>query len=77
MIEVKRTTQLSWRKFLATEAGIEAMLYLRENIPNVAKSDAHGIAFDAGKAQGWKDCLNAISELIAAPEEKPERLENL
>lgn len=46
------------------------MLFLREKTPSIAKGDADGMIFDAGKSEGYKLCLDTISEVIAARVEK-------
>lgn len=78
MTELKRTTNLSWRRHLLTEPGIEGMLYLRERTPVIVKGDADatGIIFDAGRTQGWKDCLDAIADIISVVETKEVNYEN-
>jgi len=62
--ELTKPTQLSWRKFLLSEAGREGMLILREKAPSVHKSTADEMIFEAGRAQGYRDCLDQISEVI-------------
>jgi len=74
--ELKRVTNLAWRRFLTSEAGVEGMLYLREKAPSVLKGDADGIIFDAGRAQGWRACLDEIAEIVSTPKEDPQSLEN-
>jgi hypothetical protein len=74
--ELNRTTNLAWRRFLLTDAGIQGMLYLRECAPSIGRGEASGMIFDAGRSQGFNDCLNKISEVIAADVPKNENLEN-
>lgn len=74
--ELKRVTNVSWRKFLATEPGMEGMLYLREKIPSIQRGTSDSIIFDAGRTQGFKDCLDTISELLGTVEVPNVDLEN-
>lgn len=76
MIELKRSTNVAWRRFLATEAGIEGMLWLREKLPDVLKGSGESIIFDAGKTQGYKDCLDQIANVMGVVEAKIENYEN-
>lgn len=61
---------------MATEAGVKGMLWLRFRTPAVTKDTADNIIFAAGRSQGWKDCLDEISELLAEVEVKNQTLEN-
>lgn len=74
--ELSRSTQLSWRKFLLTEAGVEGMLFLREKTPSVSKGESHAIAFDAGRVDGYKLGIDTISEIIAIRQQKEEVADN-
>lgn len=76
MTQIKKVTQLAWRKLLLSDAGIEGMLVLREQTPGVSIGDSHNIIFQAGKAEGYKLALETIQNLIAAEDTKPEDLEN-
>lgn len=76
MTNLRKITRMSWRKFLSTEFGQEGMLYLRERIPNVSVSDANSMIFQAGKAEGYKEAINMISEVISIQEKPEESLEN-
>lgn len=73
---VKKVTTLAWRRFLLSEAGIEGQLVLRENCPPVVPGDSHNIIFAAGRAEGWKLCIEAMHNLIAVERNKNESLEN-
>lgn len=77
MTELKKITKLSWRKFLFTDYGVEGMLYLRENIPSVQVGEANSMIFQAGKAEGYKQALDMISEVISLDEIKEQPAENL
>jgi hypothetical protein len=76
MTQLKKVTQLAWRKLLLSEAGIEGMLVLREQAPGVSVGDSHNIIFQAGKSEGYRQALETIQNLIAAEPTKPEDLEN-
>ncbi len=62
--ERSKPVQLGWRKFLLSQAGVEGMLYLREKAPSVFKGTSEEMIFDSGKAQGYRDCLDTISQVI-------------
>lgn len=68
--ELSKVEQLQWRKFLLTEAGERGMLFLREQTPSIPKGPADEVIFDAGIAEGYRKCLDKISEVIAARTEK-------
>lgn len=66
-MDLEKPTTLAWRKFQLTEHGINGMLWLREQEPSVKPStEAHTMIFDAGRVQGYKDCLDKILQLLAA-----------
>lgn len=46
------------------------MLILREKAPSVHKGSADEIIFEAGRAQGYRDCLDQISEVIGVESKK-------
>lgn len=69
--ELKKVTQLSWRRFLQTAEGIEGMLFLREQTPNIPKGQPHEVQYDAGKVEGFRFALDAIQDMIAS-QEKPQ-----
>lgn len=75
--ELKKVTQLAWRKHLLSDAGIEGQLVLRERGPSVPPTgEAHSIIFNAGRAEGWRECIEALHNLIAVEKVKTENLEN-
>lgn len=74
--ELRKVTQLAWRKHLLSEAGIEGMLVLRERTPVVGRGESHNIIFDAGVVEGYRRALDSIDAIIAAEPQKPESLEN-
>lgn len=76
MIELKKQTQLEWRRHLLTEAGNEGMLFLRERSPTIHKGQADEMIFEAGKAEGYKMALDMISEVIAIAPKKEINIEN-
>lgn len=53
------------------------MLWLRERIPTIDRGTADNIIFDAGKAQGFRSCLDSISDVMGMVEPKEQQLENL
>lgn len=54
---------ISVRRFLASESGMEAMLWLRENAPNANRGDADSMIFDLGRIVGYKECLDRLAEI--------------
>jgi hypothetical protein len=70
MIELRKVVTLAWRKFLAGEAGIEGMLFLREKTPSIVRGDQHQMIFDAGRVEGYKQAIDTISELLAVKQEE-------
>lgn len=76
MIELKKKTQLEWRRHLLTPEGIEGMLFLRERAPSILKGPADEMIYDAGKSEGYKAAIDMISELIAVAPKKEDNLEN-
>lgn len=76
MTELKKVTQLAWRKLLLSDAGIEGLLVLRERGPQIYQGDSHNIIFQAGKVEGYREALLLMQEFIAAEPKKEENLEN-
>jgi hypothetical protein len=76
MVELKKITQLTWRKHLLSNEGIEGMLFLRERQPRISKGSADEMIFEAGKVEGYKQALDTISEIIAAEVKKDQNLDN-
>ncbi len=70
MTEIKKVSQLAWRRFLQSEAGVEGLLFLREKTPVIRKGLPHEIQFDAGRATGYAEAIETISEIIAAEPQK-------
>jgi hypothetical protein len=66
MEPIEKATQLAWRKFYLTENAVKGMLWLRESAPVVQKGPECEMVFDSGRVQGYTDCLNKISEMLAA-----------
>lgn len=52
------------------------MLFLREKIPSISKGPADEMIFDAGRTQGFKDAIDAISEIIAVAPKQDINIEN-
>ena len=69
-VEIRKVTQLAWRRFLATEEGKEGSLWLHEHTPKIDGTGADTIIFSAGKAQGFADALSQITDLLGSPELK-------
>lgn len=77
LTSIKKVTQLSWRRHLLSEAGIEGQLVLREGCPLIpGGGEAHNIIFAAGRAEGWRLCIEAMHNLIAVEKQVSESLEN-
>lgn len=71
MEELTKATVLANRKYIQSDAGRETLLYLRERIPSVKfKSTPEEAIFDAGKAQGYRECLDDITSRILELNEK-------
>lgn len=71
MEELAKATVLANRKHFNSEAGKDTLLFLRERIPSVSfKSSPEEVIFDAGKAQGYRQCLDDITSKILELEEK-------
>ncbi len=69
-MEISKTTQLAWRRFLATEAGQEGLLALLGGEPLPTKSEVHNIVFDAGRVVGYREATNKIKEIINIAEKE-------
>jgi hypothetical protein len=76
MTELRKVTQLAWRKIMLTEEGKEAMLFLREKAPSIIKSDADQMIFDAGRVEGYKQALDNLSNIIASEPKKELPIDN-
>lgn len=70
MIELRKVVTLAWRKHMASEAGIEGMLFLREKSPTIVRGDQHQMIFDAGMVEGYRKALDTISEILAVKQEE-------
>lgn len=70
MIELAKSTTLSWRRHLASDAGVEGMLFLRERVPSILKGDQHQMIFDAGRVEGYKQAIDTIAELLILVQQK-------
>lgn len=76
MTEITPKVTLSWRKFLLSDEGVKGILFLRERVPTVSVGDSHNIIFAAGKAEGYKNAIDTISEILAMAKPKDEEIEN-
>lgn len=52
------------------------MLVLREKTPTIVKGSPETMIFDAGRATGWKECLDAILNLLALEKPKDVKVDN-
>lgn len=64
MIELTKSTTLAWRRHIASDAGTEGMLFLRERVPTINKGEQHQMIFDAGRVEGYKQAIDTISEIL-------------
>lgn len=69
-MELRKITQLAWKKFLSSEEGKEGLLWLHQRIPTISKGPSDEVLFEAGRAQGRRDGLVDISEMLATPQNK-------
>ena len=76
MATISKATQISWRRFLSSDAGMEGMMYLRDTAPTIQKGQPHEICFDAGVATGWGKVIDKIYESVANPPQPEQNLEN-
>ncbi len=77
MLKLSKHTQLSWGKFLSTEAGKDGIAYLRERTPTIIKApNPHEMVFDSGKAAGWTSCVEEFLKMIEKDFEKNIDAEN-
>ena len=63
MSTLRKVTMIATRRFLASESGMETMLWLRENAPSAARGDADSMIFDLGRIVGYKECLDRMAEI--------------
>lgn len=64
-IELSKTDRTVWRRLMMTEEGKTGMLWLHARIPEIKGKTSDEIIFQAGRAQGAKDILDAIQDLLA------------
>jgi hypothetical protein len=64
MTDLDKATTLAWRRHIASAAGSQGMLFLRERVPSIQKGDQHQMIFDAGRVEGFKQAIDTISELL-------------
>lgn len=74
--ELRKVSQLAWRRLIASEHGQEGLLVLRESAPVIVKGDPHTIIYDAGRVSGFNEAIDAIYKLASAGEDKHETLDN-
>lgn len=78
MTEIRKITQMSWRRLLASPEGAEMEAAIREQTPTVVSAEPHNIIFNAGIAEGYRRCFDRIKEMSATPKKEfsDEELEN-
>ncbi len=74
--QLRKVSQLAWRRLLISEHGQEGMLVLREQAPTITKADPHSIIYDAGRVSGFNEALDAIYALASAEENKEINIDN-
>jgi hypothetical protein len=62
-MELPKTTSIGWKKFADTEPGIRGLLWLNENQPVISKGPENEMLFDAGRVEGYRECLRRIEAL--------------
>ncbi len=75
-MELRKVVQLSWSRFLSTEAGTEGVLYLKDRAPSIHKGPPHEMHFDAGVLVGYNRAIDVLREIIAQEPKKEIKLEN-
>lgn len=76
-MDVEKIVSLTWRKFLSTDAGVKGMLVLRECEPRILKSSSpEEMIYDAGRNEGYRECLRTITDLIALEQVKEQKADN-
>jgi hypothetical protein len=72
-----KASKLAWRKFLASDAGRDGLLYLSLQVPRIRAGDSNAIVFAAGKAEGFREAITTITKEITKLEtEKDIKTEN-
>lgn len=73
---LKEIVKVNWRRFLASDAGVEGMLFLREEAPIVVKGPPHEVQFDAGYSMGYIHALDVLSKFVAEEPKRDVDIEN-
>jgi hypothetical protein len=76
-VELKKITQLAWRRHFLSAEGQEGMLFARERTPTIHKGLADEMIFEAGKVEGFKMALDILSEIVAAEPKRDQSPENV
>jgi len=76
MEQPSRSTRLQLRRFLKEDFGKEVFSFLRGETPRIGGLDKDGITFTAGKAEGWRQCLDLMEKLAEVDKQKEEDIEN-
>ena len=61
---------------MSSEQGVRGLAWLHSQVPAVIKGDSHEIIFDAGRAQGAKEMLDRITQMLAAAPDAPKEIES-
>jgi hypothetical protein len=70
MIEPKKQTLSLWRRFLSSDEGSELLRYIGQYMPTVGRGDGQQIIFDAGKVEGYRECLTRFEKLLDQDKQK-------
>lgn len=62
-MELTKIIQISWGRFLQTDAGKDGLLFLHQQRPGISKGLPHEVQFDAGFTEGYRKCLENIVEM--------------
>jgi hypothetical protein len=76
MTELEPATQVQWRRFLSSDAGIKGMLYLRQMTPGITKGAPHEMHHDGGVNQGYTRCLDKIEGIGNGKSTRDIKIEN-
>ncbi len=70
MAKLDKVYQLSWRKFLSTEAGQAGILFWKSKLPVPFAGDPDIMIFHAGVTAGYVQALDLMTDVIGAEPEK-------
>ena len=66
-MELSKVSQVALRRFLQSDAGKDTMLALLESLPFTSRGESHLVIFDAGKIDGFRDCIEKLKNLAEPP----------